>query len=326
MVLNPKYKPSKKNGYNPPPCDDERKKWIPVACGNCIECRKKKQREWRARMLEEIKHDKSGKFVTLTFSEEALNELEIEKGTKEANAIAIFAIRRFLERWRKKFKVSVKHWFITELGHSNTERLHLHGVLFTKEDKETIESIWKYGRIDVGYNMGERCINYVMKYVTKVDSDHPGFIGRILTSKGIGKGYINTYNASQNKYVPNKTNETYRLNNGDMIALPQYYRRKIYSDEERENLWVEKLDKEELYVMGNKLKIDNDENRKIYENAVRYARKISKERGYGAGEKKKMYLTRNNILNIDDEKISAIFAENKEKRTKRLLQIKNKKL
>ena len=42
--------------------------------------------------------------------------------------LATKAIRLCLERVRKQTGKSIKHWFITELGHEKTERLHLHGV------------------------------------------------------------------------------------------------------------------------------------------------------------------------------------------------------
>ena len=54
-------------------------------------------------MNEEIKHDKTGKFITLTFSNEELETIQ-ETGIQESNAVATIAVRRFLERWRKKYK------------------------------------------------------------------------------------------------------------------------------------------------------------------------------------------------------------------------------
>ena len=133
MIKNPKYLPNKKNKNNPPKITDERVKYVPVGCGNCMECRKQKKREWQIRMNEEIKHDRTGKFITLTFSNEELDKLIQETGIQESNAVATIAVRRFLERWRKKYKKSVKHFLITELGHNGTERIHLHGILFTNE-------------------------------------------------------------------------------------------------------------------------------------------------------------------------------------------------
>ena len=140
-------------------------------------------------MNEEIKHDRTGKFITLTFSNEELDKLIQETGIQESNAVATIAVRRFLERWRKKYKKSVKHFLITELGHNGTERIHLHGILFTNEKTETILEIWKYGMIWIGQYINEKTINYIMKYITKVDEDHKGFKAVILTSAGIGKQY-----------------------------------------------------------------------------------------------------------------------------------------
>ena len=99
---------------------------------------------------------KNGKFVTLTFSEESLVELGEDKnintlnGYNLDNGIATLAVKRFLGRWRKKYKKSVKHWLVTELGGKYTERIHLHGIIFTDENEETIGKIWKYGNIKLG--------------------------------------------------------------------------------------------------------------------------------------------------------------------------------
>lgn len=317
MVRNPKYLPNKKNKGNPPECTDERVRYIPVSCGNCIECRKKKQREWRVRMQEEIKHDKTGKFITLTFSEEALKKAEKQAGTTEANAVATKAIRMFLERWRKKYKKSVKHWLITELGHNNTERLHLHGIIFTDKTKEEIKERWGNGEIYVGYEMGSKCINYVMKYILKVDKDHPGFIGKILVSKGIGKGYIGSYNASKNT----TKNETYILNNGCRIGLPQYYRNKIYTEKEKEQMWIEKIEKEELYVLGHKIRNINTTGKQELSRAINYARIQSKKLGYGGGEEKKQYMTKKGKIYFEKSKKDITFEKFFEKAEKRKQQI-----
>lgn len=321
-VLNPKYKATKKNKGIIPECKDERTRYIPAACGECIECRKAKQREWRVRLLEEIRHDKTGKFVTLTFSDESLAELRKIAKTDEANAVVTVAVRRFLERWRKKYKKSVKHWLITELGHKGTERVHLHGILFTEAEEEEIKDRWGYGNIHVGYEMGNRCINYIMKYITKQDNDHKGFKGKILLSAGIGKGYINGYNAKQNKYKGEKTNETYRLNNGCKTKLPLYYRNKIYTEEEKEEMWISKMNKNEIYILGKKV---NTENEKEVKEAIKYAREINERRGFGKGEGKKLYLTKNNAEDIGNEAKMAIFEENLKKRREKYEKLRKTK-
>lgn len=94
-ILNPKYLPSKRNDYNPPPLLDERLKYVPTKCGRCIECRKQKQREWLIRMNEELKDNRNALFITLTISDKALKELKQYKEENE-NDIATKAVRRFL--------------------------------------------------------------------------------------------------------------------------------------------------------------------------------------------------------------------------------------
>ena len=44
LIPNPKYRTSKKRGYYKPSPHDARLNYVPVACGKCYECRKKKAR------------------------------------------------------------------------------------------------------------------------------------------------------------------------------------------------------------------------------------------------------------------------------------------
>lgn len=289
LIKNPKYRANKKNKGNIPHMQDERVGFVPIGCGVCMECMKKKANEWRVRLSEDIKEHKNGKFVTLTFSNESYTELA--KGIKAEgyaldNAIATLAVRRFLERWRKKHKKSVRHWLITELGQTNTEHLHLHGIIYTDNVQE-IEDIWKYGWVWKGHMkngqlinyVSEKTINYMVKYVTKTDILHKAYKPKILCSKGIGSGYMKTYNSTKNGYKETgNTKTTYTNSKGFEQALPIYYRNKIYSDEEREKLWIQLLDKNERYVGGEKIPADNEEE---YYNLVKYYRELNAQMGYG---------------------------------------------
>ena len=174
------------------------------------------------------------------------------KGNEE-NVIAKRAIRLFLERWRRKYGKSVRHWFVTELGEKN-DRLHLHGIIFTEKKESEIKERWGYGNIWIGKFVNRKTINYVTKYMTKLDEKHKEYKAIILTSAGIGKGYIKSKNAERNKYKKEKTIEYYETREGVRLGLPIYYRNKIYSEEEREKLWIEKLDKGEIYIGGEKVK------------------------------------------------------------------------
>lgn len=286
IIKNRKYIPNKKNNGIAPTVKDKRTLYVPVGCGKCMECKKQKARSWSVRLQEEIKTNKNGKFVTLTFSDEAIKKyskkINTLEGYERENEIATIAIRRFLENWRYKHKKSVKHWLVTELGHEGTENIHLHGIIWT-DNTEEIERTWKKnGYVWIGEYVNEKTINYIVKYVNKPDEKHKEFNSKILTSSGIGKNYINTTNAKLNKYKEKNTKETYITRNGIKLNLPIYYRNKIYTEEEREKLWIEKLDKNIRYINGEKIKINKNEEE--YFKALEYHRKINKKLKYGNNE------------------------------------------
>ena len=301
LIKNPKYKANKKNGGVIPAIFDKRVMAVPIGCGKCIECKKKKCREWQVRLNEDIKENKNGKFVTLTFSNESIKKLdacinENIKGYDRDNAIAGQAVRYFTERWRRKYGKSVRHWLVTELGGNGTENIHLHGIIYT-DNVEAISERWEYGFIVVGYSrynkgkkmdnnengfVGEKSINYIVKYINKIDKKHKNYESKIFASKGIGKNYIGSINSIKNKYKE-ETDESYKTRSGIKLALPIYYRNKIYSEEEREKLWIQKLDKEERYILGNRISIKNGN--KEYLRALKTAREKNMRLGYGNSEK-----------------------------------------
>ena len=306
LIPNPKYKKTKKNGGVIPPITDPRVTQVPIGCGWCMECAKQKAREWHVRLSEEITHPHPRTFITLTFNNESYTKLyeklknindKIE-GYEMDNWIATHAIRLFLERWRKKHKKSIKHWFITELGHKGTENIHIHGIIWTR-DIEEVKRMWgtinnktkkhePYGYVFPSTEHGMKfnyvnseTINYITKYVTKVDFQHKQYKPKILTTPGIGKGYEHSYNARGNQYKPGKTKETYTDKSGRERSLPIYYRNKIYSEDQREKLWIEKLDKRERWVLGTKIDISTPQGEQEYWRAIKHAQKINKQLGYG---------------------------------------------
>lgn len=295
LLKNKKYVSNNKNGGNIPPVLDKRVLTVPVACGNCMECRKQKKREWQIRLTEDIRYNTNAKFITLTFSDESIRKIITENeelhnltGYPLDNAIATKAIRLFTERWRKKFKKAPRHWLITELGHENTENIHLHGLIWTNEDYTTIRDIWNYGYIWPRPEsrrktyVNNRTINYLIKYVHKMDIDHPNYKSKILSSKGIGSDYTKSIQFNLHEYKKGETEEAYTLPTGQKSALPIYYRNKAFTEEQRELLWLEKLDKNERWVCGEKIAADDD--KQLYK-LLNWYRRINKELGYGSDVK-----------------------------------------
>jgi hypothetical protein len=282
LIKNPKYIPNKKNGGVVPPYNDPRVLWVPIGCQKCIECKRKKAREWQVRLSEDLRENKNGRFITFTYDDKSLRKLE--RGIKLDgydldNEVASISIERFRERWRKKYGKSIRHWLVTELGGTRTERLHIHGIVWTDKPKEEIQKIWKYGHIWEGTFVSDITINYIVKYINKTDSKHENYNSKIFTSKGIGANYTSRIDAENNKFKPGATNEAYKNRQGIKRALPIYYRNKLYSEEERELLWLEKLDQETRWV--DKKEIDISESEEEYYKALEEARTKNKRLGYG---------------------------------------------
>lgn len=299
QIPNPRYKSNKKNGGIIPAVIDDRVLTVPIPCGNCEVCRKKKAREWQIRLQQDIKDYSNGQFVTLTFSNEAYTTLYniVEHEYRHSqdtfftqysidNAIAKLAVRRFLERWRKKYKKSIRHWLVTELGHKGSENIHLHGILYT-EHWQDIKAIWQYGYVWDGYTklgkrinyVTEQTVNYMTKYVNKIDKKHQLYKSIILCTAGIGSGYTKTTEAKKHIFNFEKTDETFRTNTGHKMALPKYWKNKLFTDEERELLWIQKLNLPYKYI--NKERIYNNTGDQEYLTLLKWHRQRNTERGYG---------------------------------------------
>lgn len=277
------------------PIYDQRIKYVEVPCGQCKECREAKAREWSVRLYEEIKDWKFKYFVTFTFSPKGLREICHKYRIKECNAAAKFALRHCLERYRKDHKKSLRHWFVTELGHEGTERIHMHGLLFSNEPLEFnyiqdeldkgkwVEwKYWKYGYIFVGNFVNGQSVNYVVKYMQKVDEDHKDYKTCVLASPGIGSRFIqhliDTGNYSYT-YRPRQSKDYYTLPNGTKVKLPTYYKNKLYSEEEREQMWREFLDRQKISISGNTY--SKEDLGELVHNVLGKAQEKSHEFGYG---------------------------------------------
>ena len=129
----------------------------------------KKSNQWRVRLKEEVKSNefKNMIFATFTFSEEEYSKLakevrgDIIKQYGEVqgdidNEITAKAIRYWSEGIRHKYGKQPRRWLITERGGNETERVHIHGVIFTDLDNDTILKSWKFGIADDGRSTGKQ--------------------------------------------------------------------------------------------------------------------------------------------------------------------------
>lgn len=365
MMLNPKYQSNKKNGGNIPEMKDERTKWIPIPCGKCMACKKKKANKWRVRLMEEVRQtEKKAYFVTLTFNDKALVNLEkdvkkkvskmiknprreIENNVSKQkyklvgynldNQMAIKAVHYLREKIRDKNRISkskekMKYWLVTELGGNDTERLHMHGIMWTNQI-EMIEKIWedKYGYFKIGDGKGnnwvsEQTVNYIIKYVTKQDFKHKYYESRIFASTGLGAGYLKREDAKRHKYNGEKTNTQYTTRDGRKYPLDKYYKDKLLTDEEREELWLHELDKKIRYVDGKEIDVSKGEEE--FNKMVEEARKKAKVLGYNdntVNEEMKNFENNQRLIKKNERNIRVAMQKIRKQNEIRKNEAKNKK-
>ena len=238
-IINPHYKKIASLSDNPNELDSYSNRedfYLDVPCGKCYHCRKSYKTQWNLRLQHHYRYltpaqKGNSYFITLTFSNEHLPN---QCPTKEQ--IAPY-VRKFLERVRKKYKKSVTHWIVSEYG-DNTERYHLHGILFDCPFPIwQLQKFWKYGFVSYRI-LSQRRITYVTTYVNKQLKgliELPNRKQHIFCSPKIGADFAKdplniSYSRQHDTIVP------FIYHNGRPFAMPRYYRGKIFTWEELENL------------------------------------------------------------------------------------------
>ena len=107
--------------------------------------------------------------------------------------------------------VNIKHWIVTEKGHTNTRRIHIHGIFWHPNKaglSYLLNKCWTAGYSYQGKYVNDKTVNYIVKYITKPDLDNPEYKGIVLCSPGRGSNYINRQDAKRNKYREYKESTT----------------------------------------------------------------------------------------------------------------------
>lgn len=200
-----------------------------LPCGKCPFCFKRRVSAWSFRLMEEEKISSSSYFVTLTYDTKYIHLTP--KGFMNLNKRDI---QLFMKRLRKDNKEKVKYYLCGEYG-GKTNRPHYHLIIFNAKI-ETIQPNWNKGQIHYG-QVSEASVGYTLKYMAKPskiplhqnDDRQKEFS---LMSKGLGKNYINEKMSNWHKNDP--INRVYcNLKDGKKIAMPRYYKDKIYNLDER---------------------------------------------------------------------------------------------
>lgn len=154
----------------------------------------------------------------------------------------------FMKRLRKLHPkdLKLKYYACGEYG-SKGMRPHFHAIIYDL-NRELLQKAWTKGDVHIG-DVSGASVAYTVKYmhkgkmipVHKNDDRQPEFS---LMSKRLGANYLTQ---SVQDYHTADINRAYlTLEGGVKIAMPRYYKEKLYTDEQRkqQGQTVEKLSEE----------------------------------------------------------------------------------
>lgn len=225
-----------------------------VPCGKCPKCIARRVSSWSFRLMQEEKVSSFAQFLTMTYAQTTL--------PFSANFLPTLSkrdVQLFIKRLRKRMgenAIRIKYYAVGEYG-GKTFRPHYHIIMFN-HDLDAIQPAWGLGHVYYGTVSGAS-VGYTLKYMSKQkkkfrrspDDDRvPEFA---LMSKGLGISYLNETMVEW--HTTDYINRMYcTVSGGIKIAMPRYYKEKIYFEEEKkairdfyqiqaQNLFNEKLDK-----------------------------------------------------------------------------------
>ena len=212
--------------------------YVKVDCGLCVECQTKRGMSWKTRLLDEYHYhlqrfpDDKVSFCTLTVAPE--HYAWFCEHTDRA-------IRLFLERYRKRYGISFKHYITSEYGEKRG-RLHLHMIGFRMLcNMCELRDLWKYGRVDMQTLKGPAGLTYVSGYITKIvhgdkqsNESIPYFIDaekktKVWVSPGFGLAYTLDPKVREWHYASRYPRYVRVRDNGSPFAVPRYYLPKLFS-------------------------------------------------------------------------------------------------
>lgn len=215
---------------------DVSRQYLLVPCGRCADCLRRLRNDWYVRLERELAYQESlhmpSIFITITIS---------PKYYEEAFQSPSRFIRRFNERIRHYFGVSIKHAFFQEFGThpeiGDTPRLHFHGFLFgtTFRYAHIREAVGDLGWIWLGKSSRKRA-RYVVKYVVKqIDVTTPS--GELIPGCQDKRFLRKFVSAHVGDYIGRKPAPCFRVTTWDYLdfktgtcytyKIPRYYNRYI---------------------------------------------------------------------------------------------------
>lgn len=211
---------------------------IPVPCGKCPDCLKRRVSNWSFRLMQHEKTAETAFFLTLTFDTDHVPITHAGYMTLDKKILQDFFKR--LRYWQPDS--NIKYYAVGEYG-GKTKRPHYHVIIFNAQISNIIKAWTKdekpIGNVHFGKVSGAS-VGYTLKYMTKKsripehknDDRLPEFS---LMSKGLGANYLTD---EMKQWHEADINHRMYCNaeGGKKISMPRYYKDKIYTKEQQEHI------------------------------------------------------------------------------------------
>lgn len=217
-----------------------------VPCGKCNFCLQSRRCDWSFRLFQELKVAKSAHFLTLTYDEHEVPLCDSGQSLVKSD-LQLFTkrLRRFNTSMLVDFDwPSLRYYSVGEYGGS-TLRPHYHSIMFNlaQGSVNTLASIWGKGHVKIG-GVSSASIHYVTKYVINQDwKFHPDDVRQrpfcLISNRSGGLG-IN-YVKSKRNWHKGEELRNYVLKDGHALRVPRFYKDKIFSVREKEEIAKQSL-------------------------------------------------------------------------------------
>lgn len=225
-----------------------------AGCGKCAPCKLKRVNDWIFRLMIEEKNNLGNYFVTITYD---THQVPISKNG--FLTLRKTDLQEYIGNLKKLNPEPIKYYAVGEYGESRVYgRPHYHLILFNIQEERYIFESWMrndnpkeiyndweswqkngtpIGDVHVGH-VTQESVAYVCKYVDKDkkiplhkrDDRQKEFP---LMSHGIGKDYMSP---AMLQYHADYIRNSQYTNNGYERPLPRYFREKIWTEEQREEI------------------------------------------------------------------------------------------
>ena len=161
-----------------------------------------------------------------------------------------------------------------------------HGILVMTPTFRYIAENWSYGWFDVGKKgVSDQSVNYIVKYIAKPDEKHDEFVSKVFASKGLGAKFIQQHKEEYRRTFKNY----YRTPKGYKFALYDYYNKKFYTIEEREDMRLKEQDRNTLYIKGLKYDLNKPNEKAAYKRKMIWEQRMCKTYEKPLKDKKRQF-------------------------------------